>query len=243
MTYCRVCGESTSVYVCGRCVEAWRALLRKAVLLDTEMECEVARLSVKGKAGGASGGSPEAVALGALEARIKLSDSLGKVYAQVGVKEPETAERQLHVVQESPRDVDALYDDFAAMLDAVEVCTAMVDVRETITTVGSCECGAPVAAYPSQSFATCRVCGAREPVHVYSDRRRRSALTRVSGHKLTREQANDYIAAGLPGCKKDTVKKWFTRRHIKSGPDGLYDADEIQAFIQTRVSRYSTHLD
>lgn len=242
MTYCRVCGESTSVYVCGRCVEAWRALLRKAVPLHTEMFDEVARISVKGKAGGASGGSPEAVALGALEARAALAKSIYRLYTQVGAKEPVTAGQQLHVVQESPKDVDALYDDFSAMLDAVEVCTAMVDVRETITTVGVCECGAQVAAYPSQSFATCRVCGAREPVRVYSDRRRRSALTRVSGHKLTREQANDYIAAGLPGCKPGTVRQWFAR-HLRPDAEGFYPEPVVRDFVESRARKYSTPLD
>lgn len=243
MTYCRVCGESTSVYVCGSCVEAWRVLVRRAYDLLEDMAAEVERAAVKAKGGGSGNGKTEAVALGALEAKWSLERALSSTRSQVGSPAPELVYGRVHVVQERPREVDGLHDDYRALEDAVRTCASMVDVRETRVTVGVCACGSEVAAYPSQESAKCHLCGRVDPVQVFANRRRHVALARVRGRRLSREELKIYLKTALPGCKDGAIRLWVHRRHLVPDDDGFYSESEVRAFVESRVKKYSTPLD
>lgn len=236
MTYCRICGQGTAAYVCYRCMRVWGVLYGRAVVLDRLMEDEVARLSVKAPAGGGAGGSeaPEAVALGALEARGDLRDGMRYLRRQVGAGESNLLER-LPTIQEHPEDEAALHGDFTALLVAVETCTSMVDNREKLQTIGVCSCGAEVAARASAGVAKCRKCGCVDRVSVLAARRRAAARARVAGYRLTYTNAVAYLQTAFPTHSPNTIRSWV-RRNLKGVKDseGLYPVAALEEFVALR---------
>ena len=240
-TYCRVCGDSASAYVCDPCVDRWGTFLRRAEQLLPDILEEVAKTAVKGKAEGGSGGQSEAVSLSALEARDKLQKSVNATCRQVGVTSLVVARERLHVVQVSPLDEKSLSVNYNALEAAVIECVSLVDVREAPIGVGLCACGYTVYAPPSAVAARCRQCGAREPVAVFAERRRVNALARTVGRRLSRSEAGAYIHAALRGSKPGTVKQWFAR-YLKADAENLYPESELREFVETRVKKYAGPL-
>ncbi|MBF0807924.1 hypothetical protein E4U03_04740 [Rothia nasimurium] len=232
MTYCRICGESTSVYVCGRCVEAWRDLITIAAGVNPLIMDEVARLSVKAKPGGGGGEKTEAVALGALMARMALHESMYALYRQIGADSPAEAVRLLHQVQERPRDVERLWEDFTSLEEAVKKCYSFVDAKEEVISLGLCACGCSVRGRVSAQSARCAQCGVRTPVPVLVENRRNNALAQARRRPLKDAQ----MVAALAVCGYEvadrTIQSWVRRGKLKRDSDGCTMLDEVLALCK-----------
>lgn len=230
--YCRICGQTASVYVCYLCLTRWKQAVVDGGRLLPLLDDELARQTSKAPTGtGAGDGAVEAVNLEALEVKTALQRALGRFIAQVGVAGMVRAYAHAQRLQEHPTDEPGLWGDYQALADSIRRARDLVDARDATITQGTCPaCGQPVAGPSTSKRLTCPACGKTHPVAVLASHRRSQTLARVGERELTRQEVTLYIATALPGIKRATAHKWV-QRYLKPP----YTSNQVAEMVRARV--------
>lgn len=232
--YCRICGQTASVYVCYPCLTRWKQAVVDGGRLLPLLDDELARQTSKAPTGtGVGDGAVEAVNLEALEVKAALQRALGRFAAQVGAAGVVRAYAHAQRLQEHPTDEPGLWGDYQALTDSIARARDLVDAREAHLQQGACpSCGQPVTGPSTSKRLTCPACGKTHPVAVLASHRRAQTLARVGERELTRQEVTLYIATALPGVKPATARKWVSR-YLKPPYTSNQVADMVRARVET----------
>lgn len=197
------CGNRTSTYLCGRCVDDLAAWIGKVPALRAELFVTMARLDNVRPAGGGGGGkteAPTAVNHGAMEVRQALAIWEGQDAQELAK--------------------DKLSGGFQSLLEElIKKAERIIDLPTQQIVYGPCqaptqtgECEYELKAAPEKESITCRSCGTTHEVTEII----KSRTKRTRGNPLPPKEVREYLMRTTRTfvTKKD-IENWVMHGHIK----------------------------